>query len=168
MGGYCQDETCPYSDWPQRVELEDLYEMSTSQVESKYKVSKRKPETLDEMKKVKNLQVGDIVRLPNLKPRAGEEWAGGPDFTVLELQPSASGKTVYVELDVAGGYQWKNDKKVEVVGFDESLQETSLKITKAEVIDDGECVMIETDSGDVFFFAAHKLEGLAEIAEDMD
>jgi 1,2-phenylacetyl-CoA epoxidase catalytic subunit len=40
---FCTDETCPFSDWPQNVELLDLHEMSTSQVEAKYGIKKRRP-----------------------------------------------------------------------------------------------------------------------------
>jgi hypothetical protein len=33
---FCVDETCPYSDWPQRVELEDLQNKPLSDLISKY------------------------------------------------------------------------------------------------------------------------------------
>jgi len=41
--GYCSDETCPYSDWPQAVRGHDLHTQETWFIERKYKVSKRKP-----------------------------------------------------------------------------------------------------------------------------
>ncbi len=41
-GRYCSDETCPYSDWPQAVELRDMHEMSTAEIERKHNVRKRR------------------------------------------------------------------------------------------------------------------------------
>lgn len=41
--GFCVDVTCPFSDWPQRVELDDLCEMSRVDVEDKYGIKKREP-----------------------------------------------------------------------------------------------------------------------------
>lgn len=38
--GYCPDETCPYSDWPQRVPLDDLYELSPQAIEAKHGIAK--------------------------------------------------------------------------------------------------------------------------------
>lgn len=42
--GYCVDETCPYSDLPQEVELVDLYRNSRDVIEKKYGVKKRREE----------------------------------------------------------------------------------------------------------------------------
>ena len=39
--GYCTDMTCPYSDWPQEVGLDDLESRSASYVEHLYGVKKR-------------------------------------------------------------------------------------------------------------------------------
>ena len=36
QGGICVDETCPYSDWPQQVSLEDVENLSEDQVVDKY------------------------------------------------------------------------------------------------------------------------------------
>jgi len=36
VAGLCQDETCPYSNWAQGVELEDLYELTREQLLKKY------------------------------------------------------------------------------------------------------------------------------------
>ncbi|MFA7219008.1 MAG: hypothetical protein WC119_00585 [Synergistaceae bacterium] len=41
IGEYCNDKTCPYSDWPQDVAVEDLCELSTLAIENKYKITKR-------------------------------------------------------------------------------------------------------------------------------
>ena len=38
---YCANNTCPYSNWPQHVELDDLTEMTTQEIEEEYGVSKR-------------------------------------------------------------------------------------------------------------------------------
>jgi hypothetical protein len=40
--GYCQDQTCPFSDWPQGVKVEDMETMTTAEVEAKYCCEKRK------------------------------------------------------------------------------------------------------------------------------
>ncbi len=34
--GFCTDETCPYHDWSQVVEIEDLCELSVKCIEKKY------------------------------------------------------------------------------------------------------------------------------------
>lgn len=39
--GYCTDETCPHSDWPQQVPVSALEEMSAEAVEAKYGLKKR-------------------------------------------------------------------------------------------------------------------------------
>lgn len=36
--GLCTDKTCPYEKWPQQVELDDMHNMSTEQLEAKYGV----------------------------------------------------------------------------------------------------------------------------------
>jgi hypothetical protein len=40
-GRYCADDSCPFSDWPQRVSLSDLHGMHTFQVEEKYGAKRR-------------------------------------------------------------------------------------------------------------------------------
>lgn len=40
-GGYCSDETCVFSDWPQNVERDDLSVFTTEEVEEKYGIKKR-------------------------------------------------------------------------------------------------------------------------------
>ena len=40
-GLYCTDMTCPYSDWPQKIELKDLQELSRAEIEDKYKTKKK-------------------------------------------------------------------------------------------------------------------------------
>jgi len=40
-GRYCADDSCPFSDWPQRVSLFDLHGMHTFQVEEKYGAKRR-------------------------------------------------------------------------------------------------------------------------------
>ena len=39
--GYCKDQTCVYSDWPQVVDREDVFSLSTAALEKKYSVKKR-------------------------------------------------------------------------------------------------------------------------------
>ena len=41
MEEYCTDQTCPFSDWPQAVEREDLNVFATDEVEAKYGITKR-------------------------------------------------------------------------------------------------------------------------------
>ena len=40
--GYCSDTTCPFSDWPQNVDVDDLYHQSTETIEAHYGIRKRK------------------------------------------------------------------------------------------------------------------------------
>jgi len=40
--GYCVDETCPYSDWPQQISLDDLRSTGSDQIENKYGVQDRR------------------------------------------------------------------------------------------------------------------------------
>jgi hypothetical protein len=39
--GWCVDQTCPYSDWPQQVERSDMEAYSAADLEMKYQVAKR-------------------------------------------------------------------------------------------------------------------------------
>lgn len=39
--GYCQDETCPYQDWPQKIDVGDLESMSQVDIEIRYNLCKR-------------------------------------------------------------------------------------------------------------------------------
>lgn len=39
--GYCTDDTCAYSDWPQAVPLDDLTSMRQSDIETKHDITKR-------------------------------------------------------------------------------------------------------------------------------
>ena len=39
--GYCLDETCPYSSWPQKVEYDDMTELPTALLEEKYEIKRR-------------------------------------------------------------------------------------------------------------------------------
>jgi uncharacterized Zn finger protein (UPF0148 family) len=41
--GYCSDLSCPFSSWPQNVDQNDFYSMSTLQVQAKYGIQKRNP-----------------------------------------------------------------------------------------------------------------------------
>lgn len=41
--GYCTDETCPYDSWPQYVNENDMYVLSTGEMVLKYHISKRTP-----------------------------------------------------------------------------------------------------------------------------
>lgn len=41
-GDLCTDETCPFSDWPQNVELEHLDTMTTAEIEAFYGIKKAK------------------------------------------------------------------------------------------------------------------------------
>jgi hypothetical protein len=45
--GWCVDQTCVYSDWPQQVERADMEAYSTAELEMKYQVAKR-PHEYDE------------------------------------------------------------------------------------------------------------------------
>ena len=40
-GRFCSDETCPFSDWPQKASLFDLQNMHPSHVEEKYGIKRR-------------------------------------------------------------------------------------------------------------------------------
>lgn len=44
-GEFCDDDTCPYFSWPQEVELQDTYEMTTPDIEVKYGITKREAAT---------------------------------------------------------------------------------------------------------------------------
>jgi hypothetical protein len=42
VGGFCKDATCPYSDWPQIIDMDDFwFECSDGAIEKKYKIQKR-------------------------------------------------------------------------------------------------------------------------------
>lgn len=41
VNSYCEDTTCPFNDWPQQVELDDLYELPGDVIERKYGVKER-------------------------------------------------------------------------------------------------------------------------------
>ena len=46
-GNYCSDLTCPYSSWPQFVNLEEMYENTTEFMEQKYNIKKREARNLE-------------------------------------------------------------------------------------------------------------------------
>jgi len=56
--GYCQNETCVYSSWPQTVQVEDLYHLSYAELETKYSVRKFHWEVVTEI-------VDDILSMPS-------------------------------------------------------------------------------------------------------
>jgi len=40
-GGYCSDDTCPYSDWPQCVPINDLHDNTLDAIQAKHNLRKR-------------------------------------------------------------------------------------------------------------------------------
>ncbi|MBF0265604.1 MAG: hypothetical protein HQL46_10060 [Gammaproteobacteria bacterium] len=41
LNGFCNNDSCPYANWPQQVKINDLIMLTTKEIELKYQVSKR-------------------------------------------------------------------------------------------------------------------------------
>ena len=48
INGYCNNDMCPYANWPQNVKFNDLAIMNCDQISEKYHIHKR-PEVNEEM-----------------------------------------------------------------------------------------------------------------------
>lgn len=94
---YCADDTCPYSDWPQRVYLSDLHALQTADVERKYGLKKREREAVAPPKV--NLCLLAQIRIPVDAP---EGWEGMTPEEILD---------------------WGNDKLREILPGDDRRRE---------------------------------------------
>ena len=108
-GGMCDDETCPYSDWPQRVSASDMESMSADEIVAKYGLIRAEAHSDDRVFESAFFAEGWFIGASEdqIKPLAGEEWGRCEEADAVarsaEKTPKACRLFEYVHARSAGG-----------------------------------------------------------------
>lgn len=117
MNGYCTDEACPYWSWPQKVELDDLYDMTGHGIETKYRVYRRGrglPEAEDPKEFFKRHGLPRISAIPataqsddgrKIVKFNAAPWFDQAEFSRITKLAEAGYSHAYVADDVAAWFE---------------------------------------------------------------